>query len=126
MPWLVDFTPEEVRYAMIAVRREASASLAEFERRLNGARREIRGSKPGHDYHDMIGSRLVVAHGTFKRDWADPGVGIRCTGQHVRKSFVCSRNSSRSTESSRKAPAPETSGPSERSCATMVAGSSSS
>ena len=36
VPWLADFTPEEVRYAMIAVRREASASLAEFERRLGG------------------------------------------------------------------------------------------
>jgi hypothetical protein len=45
-PWLADFTPEEVRYAMIAVRREARASLAEFERRLAGARREMRGSVP--------------------------------------------------------------------------------
>jgi hypothetical protein len=43
VPWLADFTPEEVRYAMIAVRREARASLAEFERRLGGARREMRG-----------------------------------------------------------------------------------
>ena len=46
VPWLADFTPEEVRYAMIAVRREASASLAEFERRLVGARRDMRGSVP--------------------------------------------------------------------------------
>lgn len=43
VPWLADFTPEEVRYAMIAVRREARASLAEFERRLGGVRREMRG-----------------------------------------------------------------------------------
>jgi len=27
VPWLADFTAEEVRYAMIAVRREARASL---------------------------------------------------------------------------------------------------
>jgi hypothetical protein len=46
VPWLADFTPEEVRYAMIAVRREASASLAEFERRLARARRDMRGSVP--------------------------------------------------------------------------------
>lgn len=45
VPWLAEFTPEEVRYAMIAVRREARASLAEFERRLVAARREMRGDR---------------------------------------------------------------------------------
>jgi hypothetical protein len=50
--WLEDFTPEEVRYAMIAVRRTARASLAEFEERLVAARREIR--RAG-------GARLVVS-----------------------------------------------------------------
>jgi hypothetical protein len=45
VPWLADFTPEEVRCAMIAVRREARASLVEFERRLAWARREMRGDE---------------------------------------------------------------------------------
>jgi hypothetical protein len=49
VPWLADFTPEEVRYAMIAVRREASASLAEFERRLVGARRGDAGERADPD-----------------------------------------------------------------------------
>jgi hypothetical protein len=42
LPRLVDRTPEEVRYAMFAVRREARASLQDFELRLAGARRAMR------------------------------------------------------------------------------------
>jgi len=41
--WLADYTPEEVRYAMLAVRREARGSLEDFERRLAAARRAMRG-----------------------------------------------------------------------------------
>jgi hypothetical protein len=41
--WLADYMPEEVRYAMLAVRREARGSLADFERQLVEARRAIRG-----------------------------------------------------------------------------------
>jgi prevent-host-death family protein len=65
-PWLADFTPEEVRYAMIAVRREARASLAEFERRLAGARREMRGRcRPRRvitlDHHDHVHDSAVMS-----------------------------------------------------------------
>ena len=55
VPWLAEFTPEEVRYAMIAVRREARASLAEFEQRIVGARREMRGT-PGDSVHEDGGA----------------------------------------------------------------------
>src|SRR5262249_62058745 len=48
LPWLADCTPEEVRYAMLAVRREPRASLEDFELRLEGARRAMRGGRaPG-------------------------------------------------------------------------------
>lgn len=55
VPWLAEFTPEEVRYAMIAVRREARASLAEFERRIVAVRREMRGML-GDSVHDDGGA----------------------------------------------------------------------
>jgi hypothetical protein len=48
IPWLVNCTPEEVRYAMLAVRREARASLEDFELRLEGARRAMRGDGERH------------------------------------------------------------------------------
>jgi hypothetical protein len=48
LPWLADCTPEEVRYAMLAVRREARALLEDFEVRLAGARRAIRGDGARH------------------------------------------------------------------------------
>ena len=41
LSWIADCTPEEVRYAMLAVRCEARASLEDFELRLEGARRAI-------------------------------------------------------------------------------------
>jgi hypothetical protein len=48
LPWLADCTPEEVRYAMLAVRREPRASLEDFELRLEGARRAMRGDGARH------------------------------------------------------------------------------